>query len=76
MGRYDANKPYTWLSCLPDPVAGCVTSDQLKAVFGNDERIVTTLDKDSLSRERTPCSRSTASSAPATPRRSKARDPA
>ena len=30
MGRYDADKPYTWLSCLPDPVAGCVTSEQLK----------------------------------------------
>ena len=48
MGRYDADKPYTWLSCLPDPVAGCVTSEQLKAIFNNDERIVTTLDKDSF----------------------------
>ena len=45
MGRYDADKPYTWLTCLSDPVAGCVTSDQLKEVFANDERIVTTLDK-------------------------------
>ena len=48
MGRYDADKPYTWLSCLPDPVAGCVTSEQLKEVFANDERIVTTLEKDSF----------------------------
>ena len=48
MGRYDADKPYTWLSCLPDPVAGCVTSEQLKEVFANDERIVTTLDKDTF----------------------------
>ncbi|MGI6027570.1 MAG: DNA-directed RNA polymerase subunit beta [Candidatus Scatomorpha sp.] len=48
MGRYDADKPYTWLTCLPDPVAGCVTSEQLKEVFANDERIVTTLDKDSF----------------------------
>ena len=39
MGRYDADKPCTWLSCLPDPVAGCVTSEQLKEVFANDERI-------------------------------------
>ena len=46
MGRYDADKPYTWLTCLSDPVAGCVTSEQLKEVFANDERIVTTLDKD------------------------------
>ena len=48
MGRYDADTPYTWLSCLPDPVAGCVTSEQLKEVFANDERIVTTLDKDTF----------------------------
>ena len=48
MGRYDADKPYTWLTCLPDPVAGCVTSEQLKEVFANDERIVTTLEKDSF----------------------------
>ena len=48
MGRYDADKPCTWLSCLPDPVAGCVTSEQLKEVFANDERIVTTLDKDTF----------------------------
>ena len=48
MGRYDADKPYTWLTCLSDPVAGCVTSEQLKEVFANDERIVTTLDKDSF----------------------------
>ena len=48
MGRYDPDKPHTWLSCLSDPVAGCVTSDQLKEVFGNDERIVATLDKDTF----------------------------
>ena len=48
MGRYDPDKPHTWLSCLSDPVAGCVTSDQIKDVFGNDERIVATLDKDTF----------------------------
>ena len=46
VGRYDADKPHTWLTCLPNPVAGCVTSDQLKEVFANDERIVATLDRD------------------------------
>ena len=48
VGRYDADKPYTWLTCLPDPVAGCVTTEQLKQVFAEDERIVTTLDRDTF----------------------------
>ena len=48
MGKYDADKPYTWLSCLPEPSAGCVTSEQIKEVFGNDELIVNTLDKDAF----------------------------
>ena len=48
MGRYDADKPHTWLTCLTDPVAGCVTTEQLKQVFAEDERIVTTLDRDTF----------------------------
>ncbi|MEG1632507.1 MAG: DNA-directed RNA polymerase subunit beta [Oscillospiraceae bacterium] len=48
MGNYVADKPYTWLSCVQDTVAGCVTSEQLKEVFGNSELIVTTLEKDTL----------------------------
>ncbi len=48
VGRYDADKPHTWLTCLPDPVAGCVTTEQLKQVFAEDERIVTTLDRDTF----------------------------
>lgn len=48
MGRYDPDKAHTWLSCLPDVTVGCVTNEQIKEVFNNDERIVTTLEKDSL----------------------------
>ena len=48
VGRYDADKPHTWLSCLANPVAGCVTTEQLKEVFANDERIVNTLDHDTF----------------------------
>ena len=46
MGKYDANKPETWLSCTPDPIVGAVTNDRLKEIFGEDERIVNTIDKD------------------------------
>ena len=46
MGNYNPEKPYTWLSCLPDPVAGCVTDEQIKLIFGEDSHILATLDKD------------------------------
>ena len=48
MGRYDADKPHTWLSCLPNPVGGCVTSEQIKEVFGESELLTTTLEKDTF----------------------------
>ena len=52
MGRYDADKPHTWLSCLENPVGGCVTSESIKEVFGESELITTTLEKDTfISRE-------------------------
>ncbi len=38
-------EPYTWLS-MSGGEAGCVTNDQLREVFGEDERIVSTIDKD------------------------------
>jgi DNA-directed RNA polymerase subunit beta len=38
--------PYTWLS-MPGAETGVETSEQLKLVFGDDERINATLDKDS-----------------------------
>ncbi|MBQ7459895.1 MAG: DNA-directed RNA polymerase subunit beta [Oscillospiraceae bacterium] len=44
-------EPYTWLS-MSGAEVGCVTNDQLKEVFGEDERIVSTIDKDGcISRE-------------------------
>ena len=46
MGKYDANKPETWLSCTPDPIVGAVTNDRIKEIFGEDERMTATLDKD------------------------------
>ncbi len=47
MGSYDENRPETWLSCVADPFVGAVTNERLKEIFGEDERIVATLDKDS-----------------------------
>ena len=46
MGKYDANKPETWLSCTPDPIVGAVTNERIKEIFGEDERIVNTIDRD------------------------------
>ncbi len=47
MGAYDENRPATWLSCVDDPFVGAVTNERLNEIFGEDERIVATLDKDS-----------------------------
>ena len=49
MGAYNENKPATWLSCVSDPYVGAVTNERIKEIFGEDERIVSTLDKDTLS---------------------------
>ena len=46
MGAYDENKPETWLSCTPDTIVGAVTNERLKEIFGEDERIIATIDKD------------------------------
>ena len=46
MGAYDENRPSTWLSCVNDPYVGVVNNERLKEVFGEDERIIATLDKD------------------------------
>ncbi|MGI6012908.1 MAG: DNA-directed RNA polymerase subunit beta [Oscillospiraceae bacterium] len=45
MGNYVPDKPFTWLSCT-DTAAGAVTDEQLRAIFGDDTRILATLDKD------------------------------
>jgi DNA-directed RNA polymerase subunit beta len=46
MGKYDPNQPATWLTCVPDVTVGSVTNERIKEIFGEDERIVATLDKD------------------------------
>ena len=54
MGAYKEDMPATWLSCIPEneTAVGAVTSERLKEIFGNDARIVSTLDKDTaVSRE-------------------------
>ncbi|MBQ7896107.1 MAG: DNA-directed RNA polymerase subunit beta, partial [Oscillospiraceae bacterium] len=47
MGAYDENRPSTWLSCVDDPFVGATTNERLKVIFGEDERMVATIDKDS-----------------------------
>ena len=46
MGRYDENNPAKWLSCVEDTEVGAVTNERLKEIFGEDERLIATLDKD------------------------------
>ena len=46
MGRYDENNPAKWLSCIDDTEVGAVTNERLKEIFGEDERLIATLDKD------------------------------
>ena len=46
MGAYDENRPATWLSCVDDPFVGAVTNERIKEIFGEDERILATLEKD------------------------------
>ena len=51
VGKRNEAKPYTWLSCTGG-ANGAITNDQLREIFGNDERIVATIEKDAcLSRE-------------------------
>ncbi len=51
IGARREDKPYTWLSCSGGE-GGAITNEQLKAVFGNDERMINTIEKDScISRE-------------------------
>ena len=45
MGRYDENEPSTWLSC-GNTVAGCVTNEAVKEIFGDDVRMNATFEKD------------------------------
>ena len=47
MGNFDENEPATWLSCVSDPYVGATTNERLKEIFGEDERLVATIEKDS-----------------------------
>ena len=46
MGSYSETRPETWLSCVDAPEMGAVTNERLLEIFGRDERIVSTLEKD------------------------------
>ncbi|MCR5136667.1 MAG: DNA-directed RNA polymerase subunit beta [Oscillospiraceae bacterium] len=46
MGAYDETKPATWLTCVKEKTAGAVTNERLKEIFGEDERMIATIDKD------------------------------
>ncbi|MGI5935810.1 MAG: DNA-directed RNA polymerase subunit beta [Oscillospiraceae bacterium] len=45
LGAYKPDAPHTWLSCT-DTIAGAATNAQLREIFGEDERILATLEKD------------------------------
>ena len=45
-GNYKPESCATWLSCVSDPTVGATTNERIKEIFGEDERIVATLDKD------------------------------
>ncbi len=45
IGKQLQDKPYTWISAAQD-MPDIATPEQIKALFGEDERIVATLDKD------------------------------
>ena len=44
MGAYSEENYSTWLSCVSDPFVGATTNERLKEIFGEDERMVSTLD--------------------------------
>ena len=46
VGKYNPDNPATWLSCVSDPSTGAVTNERMKEIFGDDERINATIDKD------------------------------
>ncbi len=46
LGAYAPDKPHTWLTCAPELEEGAVTDEQLTAIFGDDPRIASTLERD------------------------------
>ena len=45
-GAFKPESCATWLSCIADPTVGATTNERIKEIFGEDERIIATLDKD------------------------------
>ncbi len=45
-GNYKPESCATWLSCVSDPTVGATTNERIREIFGEDERIIATLDKD------------------------------
>ena len=48
MGAYDPNEPSTWLSCIENREVGAVTNQRLREIYGEDERMISTIDKDTV----------------------------
>ena len=46
MGRYNPDNPATWLSCVSNPGSGAETVERIKEIYGEDERMTATLDRD------------------------------
>jgi DNA-directed RNA polymerase subunit beta len=45
MGAPKEDQPYSWLS-MPSAAGGAVTNEQIRAIFGDDERMLATFEKD------------------------------
>ena len=48
MGAYDPAQPSSWLSCIDDTVVGATTNERLREIYGEDERIISTIEKDTM----------------------------
>ncbi len=46
MGAYNPDLPATWLSCVENTAVGATTNELLREIYGEDERVISTLDKD------------------------------
>ncbi len=46
MGKYDPDKPHTWLTCAANTSAGVITNEAIAEVFGEDARLQATFEKD------------------------------
>ena len=46
LGKFDPDKPHTWLTCAADLENGCTTDEDILDIFGEDERIKVTIERD------------------------------